>query len=165
MTRRFPGMALTSFKVVGVTPIRPDVTVSIRGHVPHLAASTGRGLRLHPLRRDTPLVQQLAAAAKREHPLVQRWAGLSVQRLHIRPPAGMVVQRAPPSSRVDDVLIHFELRTEARPDGSLILHKRFERRLRQIPAAAWESWRKDLGQIDNALSGVITLGPTAEAAP
>ena len=165
MTRRFPGMTLTSFKVVGVEPILTEVRISIRGHVPHWAVATEGGLRLQPLRRDTPLVQQLAGAAKREHPLVQRWAGLSVQRLHLRPPAGMVVQRAPPSSRLDDPLIHFELRAEPRPDGSLILHKRFERRLRQVPAAQWDRWRTSLGRIDSALSGVIHVGAPAAAAP
>lgn len=165
LTRRFPGMTLTSCQVAGIQPVLRQVLIRVRGRVPNWATVAANGLRLQPMRRSVALVRQLAATSEREHAFVQRWAGLSTQRLRIVPPAGMAVRQAPQPLRLVDDLLHFELRVQLQADGSLVLHKRFARQRKLVPAKAWSRWRLALGRVDSALGGVVTLAPPAAVAP
>jgi tetratricopeptide (TPR) repeat protein len=160
MRRRFPGLHVTSLNFQSVEDLEKPVRLEYEGAVPSMADEDGGVLRLGPTVLDD-LVENMARAESRQHPLDLGRTRLYVEDRTVRVPTGMKALDVPEGGAAESEFGRLEVDIET--DGQKVrAHTEFELRKTRISPENYSAFREWIQQADSLLRGRFRIGKERE---
>jgi hypothetical protein len=152
-----PSFTLRSADYSGMLPRAPEVTLRIAIDIPRYASSAGKRLIFNPnlMEHRTSIPK---AMEKREFPLRFGYPYVDVDTVHIHIPEGYAVEGLAKPVELRTDFGSFRSEVSAVDDSTLLLTRRLELAVRELPAVRYAEYREFIGKVvfaDKAVASVV----------